>query len=110
MTWRRRACSRCGSTSPSGAPGSCSRPLAGPSPERMNIDRRSFLGAAATTIAAVPVVPARASATPSSPVKQVKAGLLDVGYVEAGPAGGAPVLLLHGWPYDIHSFDEVAPI
>ena len=76
----------------------------------MNIDRRSFLGAAATTIAAVPVVPARASATPSSPVKQVKAGLLDVGYVEAGPAGGAPVLLLHGWPYDIHSFDEVAPI
>ena len=84
--------------------------FAGPSPERMEIDRRSFLGAAATTIAAVPVVPARASATPSSPVKQVKAGLLNVGYAEAGPTGGALVILLHGWPYDIHSFVDVAPI
>jgi pimeloyl-ACP methyl ester carboxylesterase len=43
-------------------------------------------------------------------VRQVDAGLLNVGYVDAGPANGPPVLLLHGWPYDIHSFEEVAPI
>jgi pimeloyl-ACP methyl ester carboxylesterase len=43
-------------------------------------------------------------------LKQVEAGLLSVGYAEVGPAGGKPVLLLHGWPYDIHSFAEVAPI
>jgi pimeloyl-ACP methyl ester carboxylesterase len=40
---------------------------------------------------------------------QVRAGMLDVGYVEVGPGHGQPVLLLHGWPYDIHSFEEVAP-
>ena len=44
------------------------------------------------------------------PVKQVHAGVLDVGYVDAGPADGAPVILLHGWPYDIHSFAEVTPL
>ena len=43
-------------------------------------------------------------------VKQIDAGLLSVGYVEAGPDGGPPAILLHGWPYDIHSFDEVVPI
>ena len=43
-------------------------------------------------------------------IKQVHAGLLNVGYAEVGPAGGKPVILLHGWPYDIHSFVEVAPI
>ena len=42
-------------------------------------------------------------------LKQVDAGALSVGYAEAGPADGPPVLLLHGWPYDIHSFAEVAP-
>ena len=42
-------------------------------------------------------------------VKQVRAGMLDVGYVGVGPAHGQAVLLLHGWPYDIHSFAEVAP-
>ncbi|HEV7257929.1 MAG TPA: alpha/beta hydrolase [Bosea sp. (in: a-proteobacteria)] len=42
--------------------------------------------------------------------KRIEAGDLDVGYVEAGPADGPPVLLLHGWPYDIHSYVEVAPI
>ena len=41
---------------------------------------------------------------------QIDAGVLDVGYVDAGPADGPAVLLLHGWPYDIHSFAEVAPI
>jgi pimeloyl-ACP methyl ester carboxylesterase len=44
-----------------------------------------------------------------APLKQIDAGLLNVGYVEAGPENGQPVLLLHGWPYDIHSFADVAP-
>jgi pimeloyl-ACP methyl ester carboxylesterase len=42
-------------------------------------------------------------------VKQIDAGDLDVGYVDVGPAAGRAVLLLHGWPYDIHSFAEVIP-
>jgi pimeloyl-ACP methyl ester carboxylesterase len=42
-------------------------------------------------------------------LKQIDAGVLSVGYAEMGPAAGAPVLLLHGWPYDIHSFVDVAP-
>jgi pimeloyl-ACP methyl ester carboxylesterase len=51
------------------------------------------------------------SETPGSfsAVKQVDAGVLDVGYVEAGPTDGPTAILLHGWPYDIHSFDEVTP-
>jgi pimeloyl-ACP methyl ester carboxylesterase len=44
------------------------------------------------------------------PLKPVEAGVLEVGYVEAGPAGGPAVLLLHGWPYDIHSYAEVTPL
>ncbi len=43
------------------------------------------------------------------PFKQVDAGLLNVGYAEAGPVGGPAVILLHGWPYDIHSFADVTP-
>ena len=43
------------------------------------------------------------------PVQQIDAGPLDVGYVDVGPPGGQPVVLLHGWPYDIHSYAEVAP-
>ena len=52
------------------------------------------------------------AATPDSlgPIRQVDAGVLNVGYAETGPADGAPVILLHGWPYDIHSYEEVAPI
>jgi len=42
------------------------------------------------------------------PIKQIKAGVLDIGYAEAGPANGAPVILLHGWPYDIYSYAEVS--
>ena len=42
-------------------------------------------------------------------LKQVDAGLLNVGYAEDGPPGGQPVILLHGWPYDIHSYVDVAP-
>jgi pimeloyl-ACP methyl ester carboxylesterase len=44
------------------------------------------------------------------PIKQIDAGLLNVGYAEAGPGNGTPVILLHGWPYDIHSFVDVVPI
>jgi pimeloyl-ACP methyl ester carboxylesterase len=45
-----------------------------------------------------------------TPVKQIEAGDLDVGYADYGPTDGRAVLLLHGWPYDIHAFAEVAPI
>jgi pimeloyl-ACP methyl ester carboxylesterase len=50
------------------------------------------------------------SPVPFGPVKQIDAGVLNVGYVEAGPADGPAVILVHGWPYDIHSFAEVTPI
>lgn len=43
-------------------------------------------------------------------IKQIKAGVLNVGYAEAGPAMGQPVILLHGWPYDIHSYTEVTKL
>ena len=98
-------------------------------PEETSYDRRRFLGAAAMTIAAAQLggfgaaaaqaatspggaTRTRRSATTASfgPVRQIRAGLLDVGYVEAGPSNGAPVMLLHGWPYDIHSFAEVTPV
>ena len=46
---------------------------------------------------------------PPSFVKQIDAGVLNVGYVETGPVDGPTAILLHGWPYDIHSFDEVTP-
>jgi pimeloyl-ACP methyl ester carboxylesterase len=82
----------------------------------MNIDtvdlqRRGLLGLAAMA-AMVDAFPARAAPAPASvfpPLRQVEAGPLSIGYVEMGPADGAPVILLHGWPYDIHTFSEVAP-
>src|SRR5215211_233922 len=43
-------------------------------------------------------------------LKQIDAGVLNVGYAEAGPAGGPAVILLHGWPYDIHRYVDVAPL
>ena len=43
-------------------------------------------------------------------LKQIDVGLLNVGYAEAGPANGPAVILLHGWPYDIHSYADVAPL
>src|SRR5215469_3047186 len=49
------------------------------------------------------------TSTSFGPLKQVDAGLLNVGYAEAGPAGGATVILLHGWPYDIYSFADATP-
>ena len=44
------------------------------------------------------------------PLKQINAGVLNVGYAEADPANGPGMVLLHGWPYDIHSFVDVAPM
>ena len=82
-------------------------------PDRAQYDRRQFIGAAALTagIALTATRPAAAANTSfSAPLKQINAGLLNVGYIEAGPAKGPPVLLLHGWPYDIYSFIDVAPL
>src|SRR6266567_6788475 len=92
--------------------------------EQINQDRRRLLGTAALTIAAAelamlssadaqsgkihPIKPG--TNTSFSSLKQIDAGLLNVGYVEAGPANGPPVILLHGWPYDIYSFVDVAPL
>ncbi|NUW44103.1 alpha/beta fold hydrolase [Nonomuraea rhodomycinica] len=68
--------------------------------------------AAATTRGAAPALPAVTPGTHTSftSLKQVKAGLLDIGYAEAGPARGPVVICLHGWPYDIHSFVDVVPL
>jgi pimeloyl-ACP methyl ester carboxylesterase len=97
--------------------------------EEINQPRRRFFGTAALTIAAAQLAlnsfaeaqPNKAGlagartikpATDASfgPLKQIDAGLLNVGYAEAGPADGPAVVLLHGWPYDIHSFVDVAPL
>jgi pimeloyl-ACP methyl ester carboxylesterase len=57
------------------------------------------------------VSPAHSSSSTSfGPVKQIDAGVLNVGYVESGPSDGPAVVLLHGWPYDIHSYADVAAI
>ncbi len=79
----------------------------------MSIDptRRSLLGAAMIA-AATPLVPALAS--PPAPrampqLKTVRTDLLEIAYAEYGPAAGPAAVLLHGWPYDIHAFEEVAP-
>jgi len=97
--------------------------------EEINQNRRRFLSSAAATVAAAELGligsaeaqssnsrPAKlpqikpGTRTSFGPLKQIDAGLLNIGYAEAGPAGGTPVILLHGWPYDIHSYVDVAPI
>nr|WP_254515103.1 alpha/beta hydrolase [Novosphingobium sp. G106] len=69
---------------------------------------------AAVIAASIPFTPALAqpvAAPPAMPpLKTVRTDLLEVAYAEYGPAAGPPVILLHGWPYDIHAFEEVAPI
>ncbi len=80
-------------------------------------NRRDFLGTAAFTLAAaLDTMTTRASsalprhsAGQALNVKQIDAGVLNVGYADLGPAGGPAVVLLHGWPYDIHSYADVAP-
>lgn len=97
-------------------------------PKQIDYLRRRFLGAAAMTIAAAQLgVIGRANAQaasappkvpPTKPgtytsfhsLKQVEAGVLNIGYAEAGRADGPAVILLHGWPYDIHSYVDVAPL
>jgi len=92
--------------------------------EGINRHRRRFIGNTAMTIVAGqfgmigsadaqsskinPIKPG--TNTSFSSLKQIDAGLLNVGYAEAGPANGSPVILLHGWPYDIYSFVDVAPL
>jgi len=93
-----------------------------------NRGRRRFLGTAALTLVAAPFGllgnsiasfgrdrPAAghrsgSGSTSIGPLKQINAGLLNVGYAESGPVDGPVVLLLHGWPYDIHSYAGVAPL
>jgi pimeloyl-ACP methyl ester carboxylesterase len=53
---------------------------------------------------------ARGTESGFAPVRQIEAGVLDVGYHEAGPSAGPPVLLLHGFPYSVDSYVDVAPM
>ena len=82
----------------------------------LNFDdrRRRFLRTTAAALAAAPFAELgslRAQIRPKTsfgPLKQIEAGLLSVGYAEVGPSSGPAVLLLHGWPYDIYSYVDVA--
>src|SRR6266700_2806763 len=93
------------------------------------LDRRRFLGTAAMTFVTTQLsmtacedaqismskpadLPTMKPGTNTSfgPLKQIHAGVLNVGYAEAGPTNGPVVILLHGWPYDIHSYVDVAPL
>ena len=97
--------------------------------QEINRHRRYFIGGAAAAAAAAQLgmiglaaaqpantratrLPAIKPGTHTSfaPLKQIDAGVLNVGYAEAGPADGPPVILLHGWPYDIYAFVDVAPL
>ena len=96
--------------------------------EKIDTRRRRFLGTAAVSLGAAEwalseLARAQSSANASvsnatgassnasfDTIKQVDAGVLNVGYVELGPHDGPVVMLLHGWPYDIHAFVEVAPL
>jgi pimeloyl-ACP methyl ester carboxylesterase len=97
--------------------------------DEINQDRRRFFGAVAMAIAAAQLGmtgSAQAQSRKTTPadlptikpgtntsfgaLKQIDAGVLNVGYAEAGPANGSAVILLHGWPYDIHSYVDVAPL
>lgn len=97
-------------------------------PKQIDHDRRRLLGTALVAITAFELgtgKPALAGPSVSNPggspvtkaaqrsfhsLKQIDAGSLSVGYAEAGPASGAAVILLHGWPYDIHTYADVAPL
>ena len=90
----------------------------------INQPRRRFLGAAAIAAAQLTTIGSAASQQPATrtpavkpgtntsfgPLRQIDAGVLNVSYAEAGPANGPVVLLLHGWPYDIHTYVDVAPL
>jgi pimeloyl-ACP methyl ester carboxylesterase len=77
----------------------------------INQDRRRLIGAGAALVAAAQVGRVWAARESSfSTLKEINAGVLNVGYAEAGPATGKPVILVHGWPYDIHTYVDVAPL
>ena len=95
--------------------------------EEINPHRRRFFGTVATAFAAAQLgligfanaqsgtakpLPAIKPGTNTSlgGLKQIDAGVLNIGYAEAGAPDGSPVILLHGWPYDIHSYVDVAPL
>lgn len=93
--------------------------------ETIDHRRRNFFGTAAATVAAVQLISmgttdacSKAALSGTMPtgkssfgaLKQIDAGLLNIGYAEDGPADGPAVLLLHGWPYDIHTYVDVAPL
>ena len=96
--------------------------------KELNCDRRRFIGAAIMTFAAArplmggsadaqfetagqaqPTTTTRKANTSFSALKQIDAGVLNVGYAEDGPSDGPAVILLHGWPYDIYTYVDVAP-
>jgi pimeloyl-ACP methyl ester carboxylesterase len=85
-------------------------------PEDIDHDRRRLFGAAAALAVTQFGVIEPASAQAGRPganfaaIKQINAGTLNIGYAEAGPANGPAVILLHGWPYDIHTYVDVAPL
>lgn len=90
--------------------------------ETVNRERRQLVGGVALSLAVAglglideasaqtspPIIKPGANAS-FAPLKQINAGTLNIGYAEAGPASGPVVILLHGWPYDIYSFVDVAP-
>src|SRR5262245_39801015 len=97
--------------------------------EEIKYDRRRFLATSTISIAEaqfgmIGPAPGQSSKAKSARVptikpetntsfgtlKQIDAGVLNVGCAEAGPTSGSPVILLHGWPYDIHSFVDVTPL
>src|SRR6476620_9983529 len=83
------------------------------------ITRRDFARTVGLVVATSTVASCTSAPSPAAPpsphtsfasLKQIDADALDVGYGEAGPSDGPPVILLHGWPYDIHSYVDVAPL
>ena len=96
--------------------------------DEVNRERRQLVGTAAVTVASgqlgvIAFANAQSAKTTAAPppikpgtrtsfgsLRQIDAGPLNVGYAEAGPGNGPAVVLLHGWPYDIHSFVDVAPL
>src|ERR1700739_4963890 len=78
----------------------------------INYTSRLFLSIASLVLIISGSANAQSALTvsPFDNIRQINAGVLNVGYVDAGPANGPVVLLLHGWPYDIHSYVDVVPL